>query len=252
MKNLISFFLILSSVALYSQQDLTYLTGKWKFDALYKDGEIVPVEGKDSKNFFSDMTIQFNDDSLFRSVFLGKSEQGSWKIKDKAKGLLELSSEFGNNYEVEIIDLKKDALIYKMNNTAFKMAKLPDSEKGEIRLRGNMVKTVEATKDQIARKWYLIEKESSKESSELASNVFDQLIMGSFMYLKPDGKCELKILGISENGDWAFAEGNETLITYMDGESKTWKIVEIEDSKLVLVKGLTSERWIFSSVEPEK
>ncbi len=251
MKNLISFFLLLSSVTVYSQEELTYLTGKWEFDALYKDGEIVPFEENDPKNFFSDMTIQFDDDSLFRSVLLGKSEQGSWKIKDKAKGLLELSSEFGNNYEVEIIDLKKDVLIYRMRSAEFRMSRLPDSEKDEILLRGNMIKTVKATKDQIARKWYLIKKESSKESSDVASNVFDELIIGSYMHLKPDGKCELMFLGISEEGDWAFTEGNETLITYMDGESKTWKIVEIGDSQLVLVKGLTSERWIFSSLEPK-
>ncbi len=67
------------------------------------------------------------------------------------------------------------------------------------------------------------------------------------MKFSENGKHEIKLLGIMEKGKWEFGEENELILTMKDGNKKVWNVISISERKMILVKGITNEKWFFET-----
>jgi len=247
MKSVITTFLIVTSITVFGQQNVNKLIGKWKYQDVYQKEKIDSTGIKMIEMFFGNMTIQFNNDGLYKASIMGKDEQGKW-ISENNKTIT-FTSDKGNITKIDLIKLNEDKLIFKMQKSSFVMTKMQESEIDKIIETEITFKTVKATNEQISKKWYLKSKESSKTGSDELKEVANELLKGSYMDLSKTGKYEVQILKIKEKGKWEFGEDNESIVTIKDGNKKVWNIISISEREMILIPGLTNEKWIFGSSE---
>lgn len=246
MKTLITALLITFSFTIYAQNP-DDLIGKWKFHDVYQKEKIDSTGLKMLEMFFGKMTLQFNKNGLYKAEIMGRTEQGQWTLeKDKT---ITIASDKGHISKLELIDLGADKMSFKMEKSAFIMQKTKEAEMDELVEKEKNFKTVKATTEQIAKKWYLKNKETSEEVSEEMKETVMNMLKGSYLDITPNGKYEIQVLKIKDNGKWEFGQGNESIITMNDDTEKVWNIVAVSENELVLIQGLTNERWTFSSVE---
>lgn len=247
MKPLITFILISLSISTYGQNALDDLIGTWKYQDLYEKEKIDSAGAKMLAMVFGSMTLQFDDTNLYRASVMGRDEEGKWMYEGDES--IKLISDKGNVSEVQIIELNKDQLILEMQKKKLIMTKLQESEGDRIIAKEEVLETVKITKAQLARKWYLKSRDSSKNLSDNVSASVSQLLKGSYMNFSSNGKFEAEILNIKEKGKWEFGEGNEIMVTMKNGQGKIWNVIRISEKQLILVPGKSAEKWIFGISE---
>ena len=247
MKSVISFLLVITSVFVFGQQNENHLIGKWEYQDIYEKEKIDSTGIKMLKMLFSNMTIQFNDDGLYKALIMGKDDQGSWTSEgDKT---IALESDKGSITKMELIELNENQLVFSLRKNAFIMSKAEASETDEIVAKEMSFNTVKATNKQVAKKWYLKSKESSRVVSDKVKEATNEVLKGSYMEFSKNGKYEVQILKIKEKGKWEFGEENRSIVTSKDGNKKVWKIIGISDLEMILIQGKSNEKWIFGITE---
>lgn len=245
MKLFITTFLLATSLSMFGQLNTGYLAGKWKYKDVYEKEKVDAKGLKMLLMFFGEMTIQFDKNGLYKALIMGKEEQGKWT--NETNKTISLASDKGKVTSMEVIELTEGLLTFKLGKSAFIMSKIGSAQNDTIVETQKTFETVKANTKQIAKKWDLVSKESSKDVSDKVKETFNELLQGSYMRFSKKRKYETKILNIKEKGKWKFGEGNESIVTEKDGNKQTWNIISISDNKMVLIQGLSKEKWTFTS-----
>jgi hypothetical protein len=99
---------------------------------------------------------------------------------------------------------------------------------------------VAATMDQLIAKWNVIDMEKEKKSE-----LFYELIKGSYIEFFKDNTYHTKILSFEENGVWELAQEN-TIIEIETAEDKGfWNILHISDTDLTMQRGTEGKKYFF-------
>lgn len=243
MKTAITALLIVISITAFGQQNQSKLVGKWEFQDVYQKEKIDSTGLEMIQMFFGNMTFQFNSDNLYKAIIMDKEDQGKWEIQGNET--IALSSDNGNTTSLELIELTNEKLIFKLQSGAFIMTKVQEPEMSQIVKTEKAFETVPATKKQVSKKWFLQGKESSKNIPQNIKEAANDLLKGTYLHLFSSGKYQTKILGLKEKGKWKFGDNSESIITMKNGNQKTWNIVSVSETKLVLIQGLSNEKWTF-------
>ena len=177
------------------------------------------------------------------ATMMNQRDVGSWKFNESEESL-QLNSSSGESNTFQVLELRDNKLVLQLPKGAFvfsRTAEIPET----IGI-SQPIPEVKASREQIARKWYLKRKESpgkSEQQIELVSS----LLSGAYFDFNVNGSFEVKIMGITENGEWNIGSENQSVITRNNDAQKVWTIGSISEEQLVLHPGNSEERWIFSS-----
>ena len=244
MRRTITLVIALISLIARGQSDQELIIGKWKYSDVYEKEKLDAKEQKMIQMLFGEMTLQFDDANNYKASLMGANEQGRWKYEDKKTIIL--NSDKGNVTSIKIVDISSDTLVVKLQRGIIIMTRQSVGESEEIEANTKKFETVSATTEQVARKWYLQSRRSTTDAPEDIKAIANKLLKGSFINFKKNGDYEVNVFNIEENGTWEFGENNESIITSVGDQKKVWSIVKISDSELILMKGISEEKWTFS------
>lgn len=246
--------LLLSTISIYSiqGQNNELLIGKWKVLDLYKR-EIVDSTKLSSSSWemqkkieaiVRETTFYFKKNGHFKSFLLGSNVEGTWTLEGK-QGTL--TANIGRVTKFEIIELKEDELIIELGKSKLIMIKVQSTIEDETEEVIKEIQTVSSTINQIAKLWYIKRKESPNKSEENIQTV-SKMIAGAYYKFEKNGKYTAEILGVKIKGKWEFGKDNRSIITIKNGEKQIWQIQKVTETELVLLQGLTDNKWIFSTI----
>lgn len=224
----------------YAQNDLA---GKWEYKEIYDKSAFDSQGLQMAEMMLQGMSLYLKSDGTYKATMMGKNDAGTWNLKEDR---LTLSSNNGDEIPVTILESGKDEMAIEFVKFKLKMVRAMVTEEDKEPVKAFNIQTVKAEKDQIAKKWYLQTKENPEKTPQ-QQKLSDELVKGTWFDFKGNGKYEVSILGIKENGTWEFEEGNTSIVTRKGEYKKVWKIVKVSETELVLVKGQSEERWIFTT-----
>lgn len=108
-------------------------------------------------------------------------------------------------------------------------------------LRAPLANTVAAKPAQLSGKWS-IAKVLNPKKVELAPDK----VAGSYFTFGDDGKYTAMIMGVEEKGDWKFGPENRSVQLFVEGMKTVWYIREIDESSLVMQKGVRGNTVYFT------
>lgn len=108
-------------------------------------------------------------------------------------------------------------------------------------LRAPLANTVAATTAQLSGKWS-ITKVLNPKKIELPSDK----VSGSYFIFGDDGKYTAMIMGVEEKGDWKFGPENRSVHLFVEGMKTVWYIREIDETSLVMQKGVRGNTVYFT------
>jgi len=245
MKKLFLLLLIVSLPAL--SQTATDIDGHWQFK------EIVATKDMDDKavemltGYFKDTSFDFNPNNKYLAALMGNADTGTWKLTGKN---IELTSDKGEVYELNIIDFKKGLLSVKIRNAAFTLTRVSDSElKTGVVISAAKSQYITVTKEQLAKKWFLKQPPSKGQLTPEMAEALQKMAKGSFLNFSLNGDYNASVLGITDEGRWHFGEDKSSIVTTNGADKNFWNVIEITATRLVLVKGNSKEQWLFSTME---
>lgn len=244
MKTIIAVLLSIISLTTFAQ-NTDPLVGKWAFHDAHEREKLDSIGIKMLEMFFGDMSFQFDESGLYRMTMMGKEDKGKWE-NEKGKQIV-LSSENGRVEKFEIVELTNDHLIIGMSKGAIILHR---TEVTDVVVETERTfETVAATKEQIAKKWYLKkrEKKNPRSMSDEMKELSQALTEGTYMDLKKNGKYEVEVLGVNQKGKWELGENNESIVLIFEDSKKIWDIHAVSENELILIKGASEERWTLST-----
>lgn len=245
MKTTFSAILLFLSLITFGQDIPKDLIGKWKFKGVPNQEELDEQGLKMMKMFFSEMTFQFNSDSQYKAFMMGSEEQGNYIVKEGLSILLNSSK--GHVVPIKIENLSPTEMTLILDGRPMIMSKLPIEKMEALSPKEPPYPIIAVTKEQITKKWYLKEKEIKNKENEFTKKAMAELLPGSYLHFKKKGAYHANYVGIKGSGTWQLKKENKVIQVTIDDQSVIWQIVSITDTELVLIKGLSPEKWTLST-----
>lgn len=240
--------LLLLSAGLYTAHAQPALHGKWKYADIYEREQIDSTGQRMVEKMFAHMFIYLKPNQHYKAGFTGKTEEGQWAFDSSSRKII-LHSGKGETSSFEVIRVSDNQLIIKIGKKGgLVMSKTPATAEDETETAPKAIKTVAATRDQLAKKWFLKRREKPGLTPEQVGMMADYMGKGSFYEFFKTGECHLQIFKIEEKGRWELGPGNTSVIIDNEGRKKIWNIYSISEKELVLILGNKDEKWIFSTV----
>jgi len=228
-------------------QKADLLVGKWVFQDIYNNGK-TDTSGFDmARKMFAGLAIQFNKNNYYKAFIFNSEDAGKWSINE-ATSTVTLSSSKGNVDDIKVIELAQNKLIISMGKPSFILTRTAVDDKDTAAPATVAIPLASATTTQIAKKWFF-KKMDAPGKTEQRLKMLNMMAKGTYIDLKPAGDYSLQVLNITENGKWAFGDGNTSIILTADGEKKIWRIKSISPHELILLKGDTEESWTYGDAE---
>lgn len=234
----------LLNVPFLQAQDAGQLNGKWKFNDVYEREKVDSAGLKMIQGLFGEMTLYFKENGRYKAFIMGRNDAGIWRLGDDGKKVT-MTSDKGDASEAAIMQVSADQLVIKIGRGAFIMERTQPTAEEEAEEAPVEIKTVQATLEQVAKKWYMVSKDSPGKT-EKQKQMANELIKGSYYIFAKNGKYKAEVLGIKEEGTWEFGENNRSIVMRSEGDQKIWNISLVTENELVLIKGNTNEKWTFS------
>jgi len=239
--------LLLLGASLYTSHAQPVLHGKWKYAGIYEPEQMDSTGRRMVEKMFADMFIYLKPNKHYKASVLGKPEEGQWSFDSSIRKIL-LLSDGGQINSLEVIHVSETQLTIKMSKKGgLILSKTPPTAEDEAETAPKAIKTVAATRDQLAKKWFLKRREKPGLTPEQVGMMADYMGKGSFYEFFKTGEYHLQIFKIEEKGRWEMGPGNTSVIITREGNKKTWNIHRISEKELVLIPGNKDEKWVFST-----
>ena len=228
--------------------DLIY--GKWVFeDVTEKEKSKLDSAGiANVPTFFKSMVVFLNKNGRYYLNFRDEEEIGDWNWSENQK-MIDLVSDDGNVYEMNVVKLVDSQLVVKIQKGKFILSRENPTKEDLKRTVSVKDMSVSATLEQVAKKWYLKSREGTKISARQAE-IDKMLSKDLYIRLHKNGKFEAEVLVVEDRASWAFGVDNKSIIVTAEGRKEVWEIRSITDKEMILIRGKTKERWIFTSAVP--
>jgi len=198
------------------------------------------------EKMFADLFIYLKPNKHYKAGFWGKTEEGQWAFDSSSRKIV-LGSNNGVTNSLEVVRISENQLTIKMNKRGLLLSKVPATAEDEAEAIPPIIKTVAATRDQLAKKWFLKRREKPGLTPEQLGMMADYMGKGSFYEFFKTGEYHLQIFQVEEKGRWEPGPGNTSVILSSEGKKKTWNIYSISGKELVLTPGNKDEKWVFST-----
>jgi len=230
-----------------SAQNPNMIIGKWVFeDATESEKAKMDSTGlKMLPMFFGDMTIYFSESGRYKFFFMNRPDEGVWKMSENQK-IVNITSDKGESMEIGILELSEEILVMKLVKGSFIMKRMEPSAEDLLEPKSNEIETVSVNLDQVTKKWYLKNRELPNKT-EKQKQIDEMFSENLFIKIHKNGKFEAEVLVVEDIATWEFGTDNRSIIIKSDGVNKIWHIESISDAEMVLVRGNSSEKWIFTT-----
>ena len=252
MKYLIGILLLACTFSATAQK-AELLVGKWKYEDI-NGKEEMDEEGlkffKMMEEHFREMTMYFKENGHYKNNLM-RSDEGTWSLTNKDRKI-ELVSNKGMGEALEILELTNERLIINLGKDVgggIIFSRDAVTSEDEVESVLPEVETVSASLKQIAKKWYMKGTEKPDQTEKLRELGKEMMKGGTFEF-KKNGKYKTKLWMLKEKGKWEFGKDKTSIIAIKGDNKKIWKIHKISETELILLKGNTEEKWLFSSVAP--
>ncbi len=102
--------LLFLSVLSVNAQRATLIKGNWKYQDVTEKEKLDSASIQMLELFFSEITFDIEENGKYKAQFMGKAEEGVWKLnKDESK--ITFTSSKGPVNEMTIVDVSKNQLI---------------------------------------------------------------------------------------------------------------------------------------------
>ncbi len=102
--------LLFLSVLSVNAQRATLIKGNWKYQDVTEKEKLDSTSIKMLEMFFSEITFNIEENGHYKAQFMGKAEEGVWKLnKDESK--ITFTSSKGPVNEMTIVDVSQNNLI---------------------------------------------------------------------------------------------------------------------------------------------
>ena len=221
------------------------LIGKWRFHSIPNINELDSTGQKLAKSLLQSFVLILNDRHHFQIQFFS-TENGDWTY-DQTRQIIEFKGDKGHISKRKIgFDTTGALLFYIEDNKPVLLVKEPIEEYDDFQVEFAVIPYKTAQKKQISKKWYL-KSRSRPHSNPQMMEIITELFQKSYFHFQENGSYELQIGTIIERGTWSIEDKGQTIVYGDMKDKKFWKIKEVNDNQLELVKGNTKEIWVFSS-----
>lgn len=249
MRILITLLFIITSLSAFSQNAESF-AAKWVFDDINEKEKLDSVGIGMMMMFFSESTLYLGEDGNFKGQIMGNADEGTW---DYEKGKIILNSEkkgMADEMPAQIIEGDKLLIDFGKAGIIFKKGEISeeDLQKSEVK----EFETVAASLEQVSKRWYMVKRvdvEPDPNVSDEIRELAQQILGGSSIEFKSNGKYQVRVGNMDEKGKWEFSEDKNAIVTKKDGNKKTWKVLSVSETELVLLNMSVNEIWTYSDKE---
>lgn len=237
--------LLLFSHLVFGQVNKEKLIGKWVFHEIKDQKKLEPKTKEMLLMFYQEMTVQFSEDGLYKFALMNGIEEGRYTLK---KSSVIMASNKGSTQSIDVSEISATHMTISLGKGDFVMKKLPLESSEKLVEKEKTFKSVPATKEQICKRWYFVEKESKKEVSEKVKEAANEIMKDTYFEFLPNGKYETMLLfNVTEKGKWTFGNNNESIIAMANGGKKEWFFIEVTENRLILGQGIEGIKWTFET-----
>lgn len=233
--------LLLTSQVIFAQ-NAQKIIGKWSYVDIQNKEELDEVGKQMAEKMFASLELNFRADGTMSLGMMGKSEGGTYVFDKLNDNLIHGKSDNGKPMEITISSLTDTELIVTAGTLGPLIMKrasaTPDAAPAPLI-------TVATNSKQITGKWFLIDKESDKKKSEM----FYELLKGSYLNFANGGKYDADIIGFKEEGTWKLGKDSKSIIVSTEDGEAEWFITSVSDTDLTMQKGPMAKKHIFSKTE---
>jgi hypothetical protein len=242
-----SFYTLLFCVfALSSFGQSEKLIGKWNFAGV-RDSTEIDVKGREMmRAFFGSMSVTFQEDSLYQSYMMGKSEYGFWSKKNSSD--LVLKTENGSENKLTYKFISKDLLELELITKVFILKRGEISKLITIDSLKVLPSAVSITAEEAAKKWYYVSTVDTAANDEF-SDMANTFLKGAYIHLKRDGSFYQDVKLVETEGTWRMVHDGKAFETTSEGISQVFYIMKYEVPYLTFLNPVSGKRFLYSSQE---
>lgn len=239
-----SFFTCLCMLTANSQtvQDII---GEWQFYTIKIDPEKITEKTQSGVELMSSMKLKFNTDKTAVLGVMGMTEQARWELNGKN---IEYKDIQGKDHIYTIVGFEKNFLTLEKNNKTLVFSRVGADVPPAPVLKPQRKYAI-ATTPQLAKKWYLKQRPAPANLTEAQKEAFAEMLSGSYIELKPNGKCVLQLGNKKENAQWNINDKKNGIMSTFKNFPKELYILKATTTDLVLVEANSDDEWVFSTVE---
>lgn len=247
MKKLYTLFFCILSVSSYSQTDA--IVGKWTFSGM-TDSAKLDEKGKEMMYaFFGSMSMTFQNDGLYQSSMMGKSEYGFWNKSDSST--ITLKTENGNETQSRYRLISEDRLELEIVDNAFilkreKITKIITTDSLKV-----LPPAVSITKEEAAQKWYYVNTINTTAGDHISS-MANAFLEGAYIDLKSDSTFFQDMKLIQTEGTWRMVHDGKAFETTSEGVSQVFFIMKYESPYMTFLNPISGKQFLYSSEEPKE
>jgi|GEM_PF-3237841 len=222
------------------------IAGDWQFYTVKSDTDI-PTEKLDrAAALMNTMVLKLNTDKTYAMAFMGLSETGKWELKEKK---IEFTTSDNKSYGYDILAFEKNLLTLDQKKFAIVLSRVgakvppPHSEPKPKKIY------VTAYTPQLTKKWYLKSCPAPENFTDTQKDAFGEMLSGSYIEFKTNGKCTLQLGDKKETGQWNLNPDKNGITTTLKNIPTAMYFIKINATDLVITEADSYDDWIFSVVE---
>ncbi|MDV6166921.1 hypothetical protein R1T16_00685 [Flavobacterium sp. DG1-102-2] len=253
MKNLLlSLFIGLYTFTI-SAQSVSDVTGDWKFYTIIVPDGVSNGKKEAASTMMSSMTMLLKADKTYSITLINITETGKWTVKNKR---LEFTTGDNKSYGYPITSFEKNLITLNFEDKfSLVLARIganvppPPVTSAAETLQLPKKTYVKATTAQLSKKWYLKQCPAPANMTEKQKEDFGEMLAGSYLELKANGKGTFQLGDKKENGQWQLNAEKDGLTSSFNNLPKELNFTKITAIDLIADDKATGEAWIFSIVE---
>lgn len=244
MKTLLLSFLVCITLSA-TAQTTDDLIGNWQFYTIKTPPGTTKSQFDGATSIMGSMKMQLNADKSYTINMMGMTEKGRWELKDKEIFLVVST---GKSYSFTITAFEKNLLTIDKEKFAIVLSKVgtdlpppPAFKEEKIYTKANM--------SQLSKKWFLKQCPAPANMTDKQKEAFGEMLSGSYIELKANGKCTMQLGNKTENGQWQLNKNSNGITTTLKNLPKEINFTKVTASDLVAEEAAKGEEWVFSNSE---
>lgn len=221
------------------------LTGSWQFYTIKTKRGTTKSQYDGAVSIMGTMSLQLNADKTSITSLMGMKEQGQWEVKNNTlvfTSPTDKTSSFKiTAYEKNIVTLDKDKFEILLSRVGADVPPPPSFKEERVYATANAA--------QLTKKWYLKQRPAPENLTEKQKEAFGEMLSGSYVELKANGKCTLQLGDKKETGQWNLNEKKNGITTTLKNMPKEAYFIKATTTELIVTEADSADEWIFSSVE---
>jgi hypothetical protein len=221
------------------------LTGNWQFYTIKTRPGTKKSQYDGATSIMGSMMMQLNADKSYTINMMGMTEKGQWEVKNKE---IVFTVGTGKSYAFTIIAFEKNLLTIDQEKFTTVLSRVGADVPPPPSFKEEKI-YAKVTSAQVSKKWYLKQCPAPANMTDKQKEAFGEMLSGSYVELKANGKCTMQLGDKTENGQWQLNQNSNGITTTLKNLPKEINFTKLTASDLVAEDPAKGEEWVFSTIE---